>query len=67
MGTSGVTIGTGVDIGTKDRKFFEDMNVSEEIITKLEDFFQLKGADALLQADKLELSSTTINSQFLNV
>ena len=57
IGKSGVTIATGVDLGDKDRNFFNDMDVSEEIITKLEPFFNLKGADALLQAENLKLSS----------
>ncbi len=43
VGTSGVTIATGVDLGTKDRKFFEDIGVSEGIILKLEPFFPIKG------------------------
>jgi len=60
IGTSGVTIATGVDLGTKDRKFFEDMDVSEEIILKLEPFFQLKGEDALNEAKKLNLSSAEV-------
>ena len=60
IGTSGVTIATGVDLGTKDRNFFNDMDVSEEIITKLEPFFNLKGADALLQAEKLQLSASEV-------
>jgi len=36
------------------------MDVSEEIITKLEPFFNLKGADALLQAEKLQLSASEV-------
>ena len=56
IGKSGVTIATGVDLGDKDRNFFNDMDVSEEIITKLEPFFQLKGEEALKEAKKLELS-----------
>jgi len=60
IGTSGVTIATGVDLGTKDRKFFEDMDVSEEIILKLEPFFNLKGEEALLNAKKLKLSASEV-------
>ena len=60
IGTSGVTIATGVDLGTKDRKFFEDIGVSEGIILKLEPFFQLKGEEALKNAKKLELSASEV-------
>ena len=60
IGKSGVTIGTGVDLGTKDKKFFTDMNISEELITKLEPFLKLKGGDALLQAEKLRLSENEV-------
>ena len=60
VGTSGVTIATGVDLGTKDRKFFEDIGVSEGIILKLEPFFQLKGEEALKNAKKLELFASEV-------
>ena len=60
VGTSGVTIATGVDLGTKDRKFFEDIGVSEGIILKLEPFFQLKGEEALKNAKKLKLFASEV-------
>jgi len=60
IGTSGITIATGVDLGTKDRKFFNNMDVSEKIITKLEPFFGLKGTEALEQAKKLKLSASEV-------
>ena len=36
------------------------MDVSEEIITKLEPFFNLKGEEALLNAKKLKLSASEV-------
>ena len=37
-----MTVGTGIDLGSKNRKYFEDLNVREEIIAQLEPYFGLK-------------------------
>lgn len=44
---SGVTIGTGVDLGAQSRAKFEKLGISEDIIKKLEPFFKKKKDKAL--------------------
>ena len=57
---SGVTIGTGIDLKMKNRKYFEDLNIDEDIIKELEPFFGLKGIDADVKAKNLNLSTEQI-------
>ena len=57
---SGVTIGTGIDLKMKNRKYFEDLNIDEDIIKKLEPFFGLKGLEADVKAKNLNLSTEQI-------
>ena len=57
---SGVTIGTGIDLKMKNRKYFEDLNIDEDIIKKLEPFFGLKGLDADIKSKNLNLSAEQI-------
>lgn len=57
---SGVTIGTGIDLKMKNRKYFEDLNIDEDIIKKLEPFFGLKGLEADVKAKNLNLSKEQI-------
>jgi GH24 family phage-related lysozyme (muramidase) len=59
---SGVTIGTGVDLGSKTRKFFENIGVPDHIIEVLEPYFGLKGdeAKAFLEKKPFELSPVDI-------
>jgi len=59
---SGVTIGTGVDLGSKNRKFLENIGVPDHIIKVLEPYFGLKGdeAEASLIKKPFELSPVDI-------
>lgn len=43
---SGVTIGVGVDLGSKDRAYFEKLGVDSKVIDRLEPYFKLKGKPA---------------------
>ena len=52
---SGVTIATGIDLGDKNRKFFERLNVPKNIIDKLAPYFGLKGEAAKKVATNLIL------------
>jgi len=56
IGKSGVTIGSGVDLGSKNRKYFKDAGLDSTIIDKLEPFFGMKGAEAKKEAKKLKLT-----------
>lgn len=56
--TSGVTIGSGVDLGSKNRRYFEDLNVPSEIIDKLEPYFGLKTEDAKAKLQEIQLTLT---------
>ena len=64
---SGVTIGTGIDLKMKNRKYFEDLNIDEDIIKKLEPFFGLKGLEADVKAKNLNLSKEQIDKLDLAV
>jgi len=67
---SGVTIGVGVDFGSKDATMLRNAGVSEAIIKKVEPYFGLKAADAcaivnvykvvLSEAEALQLSDASI-------
>ena len=50
---SGVTIGTGFDLGSKDEDFMTSIGVSSSITEKLKPFFKLKGVEAAKVANKL--------------
>ena len=64
---SGVTIGTGIDLKMKNRKYFENLNIDEDIIKKLEPFFGLKGLEADIKAKNLNLSKEQIDKLDLAV
>jgi uncharacterized protein YegL len=42
LGQSGVTVGAGVDFGSKSRAYFTSMNVSPTLVDKVEPYFGLK-------------------------
>ena len=55
-GSSGVTIGMGVDLKSKNRKYFEGL--TEDLIDKLEPYFGKSGEAAKNIADNLVLTET---------
>jgi len=57
---SGVTIGTGFDLGSKDEDFMTSIGVSQNITDKLKPFFSLKGAEAAKVANKLQLDDSEV-------
>ena len=57
---SGVTIGTGFDLGSKDEDFMKRIGVSQNITDKLKPFFSLKGAEAEEVASNLVLSDSEV-------
>ncbi|XP_002740238.1 uncharacterized protein LOC100370384 [Saccoglossus kowalevskii] len=52
---SGVTIGNGVDLGSKNANYFRDMGVPETIITKFTPYFGLRGTAAQIKLDEIPL------------
>ena len=58
-----MTIATGVDLKSKNRKYFEDLGVDSRIIDKLEPYFGKKGQDAenLLKRMPLVLTDPEAN------
>ncbi|XP_070538284.1 uncharacterized protein [Ptychodera flava] len=58
LGHSGVTIGNGIDLGTKNSAYFRNMGVSEELITKLQPYFGLQGNSAVQKLNENALSLT---------
>ena len=58
LGQSGVTIGGGVDLGSKDRKFFDRIGVAKAVSDKLEPYLGLKkgAAAAKIIANPLSLT-----------
>jgi|MDTC01.3.fsa_nt_gb hypothetical protein len=57
---SGVTIGTGFDLGSKDEDFMTSIGVSSSITEKLKPFFKLKGVEAAKVANKLQLDDSEV-------
>ena len=58
-----MTIGKGVDLKSKNRKYFENLGVDSRLIDKLEPYFGLKGQDAenLLKRMPLTLTDPEAN------
>lgn len=54
LGNSGVTISTGVDLGSKDASYFEGL--PQNIIDKMSPYFGLKGSKANMVAYNLKLT-----------
>lgn len=65
-GKSGVTIGTGIDLGSKDRKYFESIETPEKIINKLEPYFGLQRGEAAEMIAKKPLHLTLSDVELLN-
>ena len=57
---SGVTVGTGFDLGSKNEDFMTSIGVSQNITDKLKPFFSLKGAEAAEVASNLVLSDSEV-------
>ncbi|XP_070536580.1 uncharacterized protein [Ptychodera flava] len=66
LGQSGVTIGSGVDLGSKTRKYFSDIGVPEGVISKLEPYFGLKKQDAIDKLTEMPLSLTLSEAEDLS-
>ncbi|XP_077987947.1 uncharacterized protein LOC144442461 [Glandiceps talaboti] len=77
LGHSGVTIGNGIDLGSKNAEYFQNIGVSEEIIRKLQHYFGLQ-KDAAVQklneiplsltdAEAADLSNRVMDSEFCDV
>ncbi len=60
LGHSGVTVGGGVDLGSKSRSYFTRIGVCSPLISKLEPYFGKQGAsaDQYLQSHPLQLSQS---------
>ena len=59
---SGVTIGTGFDLGSKNEEFANSIGLEQSLIEKLKPFFKLKGAEAAEVASNLVLSDSEVES-----
>lgn len=62
LGTSGVTIAAGTDLGTKDDSYFAGL--PEDLIAKLRPFYSLQGAEAAERAGELVLSDAETQMVF---
>ena len=59
---SGVTIGTGFDLGSKNEEFANSIGLEQSLTEKLKPFFKLKGAEAAEVASNLVLSDSEVES-----
>ncbi len=65
LGHSGVTIGAGVDLGSKNASSLTAIGVSSGIVGQLEPYFGLAGNNAACAAIKLPLRMTCTDAQVL--
>jgi GH24 family phage-related lysozyme (muramidase) len=66
---SGVTVGIGVDLGSKDSKYFENFGTTQEdedLIKKLEPYFGLKGKNAIAKLNAIPLKISSKEAAKLN-
>lgn len=62
LGKSGVTIGTGIDLGQWDESTLKELGVSDIILKKVRPYIGLKGEQAKRVASKLKLSTAESTS-----
>lgn len=58
---SGVTVGSGFDLGSKNTEFLKELNLDTSLIDKLTPFLGLKGAQASESAPNLKLDDSEVN------
>ena len=66
---SGVTVGIGVDLGSKDSKYFENFGATQEdkdLIKKLKPYFGLKGKNAIAKLEAIPLKISSKEAAKLN-
>lgn len=64
--SSGVTIGSGVDLSEKDEKYLEDIGVPPALVKKLSPYLGKKGAEAIKANDEHKLVITNEDAKILN-
>ena len=62
---SGVTVGIGVDLGSKDSKYFETFE-DKDLIEKLKPYFGLKGKNAIAKLNAIPLKISSKEAAKLN-